>query len=281
MLDRSERKLFAYQLQNQARLPGRDIPLAAANSSPAGTWSDGLNIWVADDSSNKLHAYNISDGTADSAKDFTTLHASGNNNPAGAWGDGETIWISDTGEQKLYAYKLPISDNADLRSITVGTTTIDNPDVTTRLFTREQISSVTVAARPQHPRAQANLSPPDADGNPGNGHQLEPGDNGANLTIKVTAQKGNIKIYNLTIILPAGPPAITGITPGDGYLTFQWNHPDRTGGVGTDEIFYYNLRFIESNATDKDNYDNWTKNNAIWYYLQDSTDNPAPQSPTG
>ena len=199
-VDRSERKLFAYQLQNQARLPGRDIPLAAANSSPAGTWSDGLNIWVADDSSNKLHAYNISDGTADSAKDFTTLHASGNNNPAGAWGDGETIWISDTGEQKLYAYKLPISDNADLRSITVDATTvdattIDNPDVTTRLFTREQISSGhRGGAAPAPQGAGIDLSPPDADGNPGNGHQLEPGDNGANLTIKVTAQKGNIKI---------------------------------------------------------------------------------------
>ena len=268
VVDRSQQQLFAYDLSTQARLSGRDIHLVSGNSSPAGAWSDGFNIWVADDAGDKLHGYRTTDGQPTASKDFNTLQAVGNTTPAGLWSDGNTLWVTDPGEAKVYAYNLPISNNADLRRITVDDDTIEGANLSANIDNEHQIGSrpsqVTVSAEPLHPRAQASISPQDADGvTPG--HQVELGVNDNGFSVTVTAQNGAAtKTYTVKIIILPGAPAITQVTPGNGFLTLAWNVPEDTGGVDDDEIYYYNLRYIRSDDGDKTNDQNWTWERLIW-----------------
>ena len=83
-----------------------DTLVAAGNSFPQGLWSDGTTMRVADWREDKLFAYQMSDKTRDSAKDFT-LHAD-NGDPRGIWSDGTTMWVVDVPEDvgKLFAYKM-------------------------------------------------------------------------------------------------------------------------------------------------------------------------------
>ena len=73
---------------------------AAGNGSPAGIWSDGTTMWVADYSDDKIYAYNLSTKARDSAKDFNTLVAAGNDSPRGIWSDGTTMWVADDGDRQ-------------------------------------------------------------------------------------------------------------------------------------------------------------------------------------
>ena len=62
------------------------------NDNPAGIWSDGTTMWVADSTqTQKIYAYRLSTTKArDTGKDFNTLDAASNNdNPAGIWSDGD------------------------------------------------------------------------------------------------------------------------------------------------------------------------------------------------
>ena len=265
-VDRTENKLFAYDLSTRARLAQRDISLAAGNQHPTGAWSDGLTLWVTDDQDGKLYAYNLSDGSPDSAKDFGTLRPAGNTRPQGLWGDGRTIWVSDAGEQKIYSYNLPISDNANLSSITVSATTFSGDSLSTRMTIRstDPADVVTVSAATQHPRATVVIAP--ADAHPRDGHQVQLDGNGGTITITVTAQDGDTRqTYTVQILVPAGPPTITGVTPGNGHLDIEWSHPEETGGAEETHIFFYFLRHIESDATDKETDENWTELSA-WNY---------------
>ena len=71
-----------------------------------GLWSDGITMWVSDNSDNKLYAYNLASKERDGGKDFDTLTAAGNTSPLGLWSNGTTMWVGDTGDNKLYAYNL-------------------------------------------------------------------------------------------------------------------------------------------------------------------------------
>ena len=79
---------------------------AAGNGSPAGIWSDGTTMWVADSSDGVIYAYDLSTKARDSAKDFNTLGAAGNEDPEGIWSDGTTMWAADSTDNKIYAYNL-------------------------------------------------------------------------------------------------------------------------------------------------------------------------------
>ena len=276
--DRTEGKLFAYNLQTQARVQEQDINLDGANQDPTGIWADGLTIWVADDQDDQLYAYRISDGAPEQEKNFNTLTAAGNTSPQGLWSDGDTLWAADTGESKIYAYNLPISSNADLRSITIDGHTIRAPRTNVKHYIEEAPTYVTISAQPQHPRAEVAITPPDADDQE-EGHQLELGDDGVTFTIAVTAKKGDPKIYSVQVIVPAGKPEITEVVPGNRTLQVSWEHPENTGGAETDEIFYYNIRYIRSDATDKSD-NQWIKKYYVWLvnggdltYLLEDLDN--------
>ena len=65
-------KLFAYNRSDGSRAAGEDFTTlaAAGNDHPAGIWSDGTTMWVADSQDGKLYAYKMSDRSRDAGKDF-------------------------------------------------------------------------------------------------------------------------------------------------------------------------------------------------------------------
>ena len=77
-------KLYAYDLANGARRPGRDINNLddAGNQEARGLWSDGATMWVAD-ADDKLYAYDLATGVRRSDLDFDTLGTAGNDHPQG------------------------------------------------------------------------------------------------------------------------------------------------------------------------------------------------------
>ena len=82
--------------------------LTGGGGDPAGLWSDGATLWVAD-ALGGVRAYRLSDGrrTADGDIADEVLAAAGNHRPTGLWSDGVTLWVADNGAWKVFAYALP------------------------------------------------------------------------------------------------------------------------------------------------------------------------------
>ena len=87
-----------------SRDPDKDFNTlgAAGNTYPWGLWSDGITMWVADHSDDKLYAYNLSTKARDPDKDFNTLGDGSSAN----WSDGITMWVADDWDEKIYAYDM-------------------------------------------------------------------------------------------------------------------------------------------------------------------------------
>ncbi|MDE0129547.1 MAG: leucine-rich repeat domain-containing protein [Gammaproteobacteria bacterium] len=81
--------------------------LLQGDGYPAGLWSDGATLWVADIASS-VYAYRLSDGVRQTDRDVpqTVLAAAGNLAPTGLWSDGETLWVADILAGKVFAYRL-------------------------------------------------------------------------------------------------------------------------------------------------------------------------------
>ena len=76
-------------------------------NSPYGLWSDGVTIWVLNNSKDpKLFAYDLATKQRDPAEDIGGLKAAGNANPKGIWSDGTTMWITDWDDDNIRAYKM-------------------------------------------------------------------------------------------------------------------------------------------------------------------------------
>ena len=79
---------------------------SAGNTSPFGIWSDGTTMWVADNTDDKIYAYNLATKARVPGRDFETLEAAGNTVPFGIWSDGTTMWVADYADEKIYAYNM-------------------------------------------------------------------------------------------------------------------------------------------------------------------------------
>ena len=83
--------------------------LVADNNHPAGLWSDGTTMWVANYNNapeSKIFAYDLATKARAASKDFNTLKAAGNDYPQGLWSDGTTMWVADGRDARIYAYSL-------------------------------------------------------------------------------------------------------------------------------------------------------------------------------
>ena len=83
--------------------------LVPGNNHPAGLWSDGTTLWVANYNNapeSKIFAYTLATKARDASKDFNTLKAAGNDDPRGLWSDGTTMWVADGRDARIYAYNL-------------------------------------------------------------------------------------------------------------------------------------------------------------------------------
>ena len=117
--DYSEEKIYAYTLTTKVRDSSKDFTALAdidggftGNFAPAGIWSDGTTMWVADYNEAKIYAYTLTTKMYNSSEDFTnTLTAAGNSETVGIWSDGTTMWVAnddtdDGNNDKIYAYSL-------------------------------------------------------------------------------------------------------------------------------------------------------------------------------
>ena len=81
----------------------------SSSSSPdpgGGMWSDGTTLWISNNGSKKLYAFNLSTKVRDSSKDFTVGVYSKD-----IWSDGTTLWVLGHGmngspDFEIYAYSM-------------------------------------------------------------------------------------------------------------------------------------------------------------------------------
>ena len=81
--------------------------LAGGSGYPAGLWSDGQTLWVADYLGG-VRAYRLSDNARLPRRDIPdgVLGAAGNVQPTALWSDGQTLWVADAGASRVFAYGL-------------------------------------------------------------------------------------------------------------------------------------------------------------------------------
>ena len=100
------------------RVTGFD--LHSDNDNPKGIWGNDDTFWVSQSgNAPRLFAYNRSDGSRDSSKDFTTLSAAGNGAPTGLCSDGTTMFVVDGDDNKVYAYTLSTGAHDSAKDITL------------------------------------------------------------------------------------------------------------------------------------------------------------------
>ena len=106
-------KIYAYGMATKERDAGKDLDtlVAAGNNTPAGIWSDGTTMWVANYNIrrsvlNKIYAYDLATGERDGTKEFNKLSDPANITPRDMWSDGTTMWVADRLENKIYALDL-------------------------------------------------------------------------------------------------------------------------------------------------------------------------------
>ena len=79
------------------------------NRAATGIWGNDETLWVADDDSDRVFAYDYAIRTNPRAyQNFlhNLLIGAGNNNPRDLWSDGETVFVVDRSDKKLYAYRM-------------------------------------------------------------------------------------------------------------------------------------------------------------------------------
>ena len=91
--------------------PGSSSFRLTGSGFPAGMWSDGTTLWVADYFGG-VRAHRLADGARLETDDLPddVLAAAGNSAPTGLWSDGEFLWVTDHWQYQVFAYRL--SDKA-------------------------------------------------------------------------------------------------------------------------------------------------------------------------
>ena len=244
-------KVFAYNLATQEPVPGEDFDTLETpnfeHDNPRGMWSDGATMWIADLFVNKVYAYDLVSKERVSGRDFNTLRAAGNARPSGLWSDGATMWVSDITADKVYSYNMPVSDNADLRTLTLDGEAVAGFDPSRTVYSLrldEMVTQVTVAAEARQLLAEVTgITPDDADA-VADGHLVAVSNGRGTVTVTVTAQDGTTKAYTVSFggdqscnesdpgSLTVGGQASGEISdrPGDGSRDCDWFRVELAGG---------------------------------------------------
>ncbi len=166
------------------------------NRSPRGIWSDGLGIWISDDGANRVFAYRLEENGLRRVEaeefGFRVLLKAGAGEARGIWSDGDTLWLADAEDAEIYSFNLPDAIQAQLASLALSDLELDfSPRrLNYSLELPPDLDETTVEATAAQTVAAVSIEPPDADLDPGNGHQvaldgIEP------LTVTVTSQDGS------------------------------------------------------------------------------------------
>ena len=110
-IGRTRNDILAYSRADATygqREVSKDIDLdSTVRSNAGGIWSDGSIMWVANNSDNKLYAFDQKTGERWEIGDIPLV--TGNATPRGVWGDENTIWVVDgnASSPKVFAYYRP------------------------------------------------------------------------------------------------------------------------------------------------------------------------------
>ncbi len=119
-VDRSQRKILAYDLATGDRVPGSDINNLSASgiSEPGGLWSDGIIMWVSDFYDKKVYAYDLATGDRMASRDIAVnVYCL-----QGLWSNGIIMWVVGWANHKLYAYDLATGDRVPDSDIALSAT---------------------------------------------------------------------------------------------------------------------------------------------------------------
>ncbi len=109
----------------------RDIEsLHRDNDLPTGIWSDGLTLWVVENSatgSDLLFAYDLVTGERVTELEFELDRR--NRFSHGIWSDNETVWIADSGQDRLFAYVLATGERLEDRDLELAEDNRDPRDI--------------------------------------------------------------------------------------------------------------------------------------------------------
>ena len=130
VVDRADNHVYAYKVSSDcwwcqgtsARQQALEFDLDDANAAAEGIWGNADTVWVANDgtgATDKIYAYNRTNGSRDSGSDFDTLQDAGNKDPRGLWSDGTTMWVLDN-DRHLYAYNMDTKQRDTDKEIWVG-----------------------------------------------------------------------------------------------------------------------------------------------------------------
>ncbi len=190
-----------------------EYSLDAATADPRGAWSDGTTIWVSDAAAGHLFAYRLP--TPDTAagaplervrgEEFDGLSEAGNDHAAGIWSNGAAMFVFDENDARIYAYNMPAAIDTRLTVLTLSGVDIGrfSPDVTTYEGTATAgLEHTTVAAVAA--RSAASVVIELRDSSSVRGHQVDIGDDGAEITVTVTSSDGSrSRTYQIQV---TGPP---------------------------------------------------------------------------
>ena len=238
VLDGGKDSLFAYDLASGELLA--EYEFASANGDPHGIWSDGVTVWVSNHDPKRLFAYRLPAPEGPAAEDakpqalervrdeeFTELSRASNNSPRGIWSDGAVMYVADESDDRVYTYNMPDDIDARLGSLTLSGVEIGEFDGGRTGYEgtlAANVTRTTVEAVSMQHRTTVVVAPPDADGNPNNGHQVDLAGLVA-ITVSVTSADGSrTRVYRVQL---EAPGSVLELSPT--WTSFEWPGADGTG----------------------------------------------------
>ena len=213
--DHADRLVYSYDLSSGERTPDKDIKRKTHHPiyqdelwdwtsrrffehfGLSGIWGDGVTIWLADDATSTVYAYDIATADRKDSMNFTGLGADGATNIGGMWSDGETLYVADYGLNKLFAYYMPY--RAYLSSLELSGIDFDFSAATTAYSVEvdNTVTSATLSAVAPDPRATVEFSPADSSTSD-DGHQVDLSNLPADITVTVTSGT-TTQTYTITV----------------------------------------------------------------------------------
>ncbi len=218
VLDGGKNALFAYDLASGNLLA--EYALDRSNGDPRGIWSDGVTVWVSDHGAKRLFAYRLPAPAGPAAEDAepqdlervrdeefpkTVLSQASNNSPRGIWSDGDVMYVADESDDRVYTYNMPDAIDARLASLMLSGVDIGQFSPNHEEYEGAAgagVTETTVKAEAMQHRTKVVIEPPDADGNPDNGHQVSL--DGTEIAVTVTSADGSrTRVYRVQLEAPA------------------------------------------------------------------------------
>ena len=191
-------RLAAYGLGDGARRPGRDVGLDAATVRPAGVWSDGTRVLLADAGQVLPELQVYRDGALSAAEGLVLPEDNGL--PQALWSDGHALWVTDGLSGTLHTYALePPSSNATLTLLRMSGVELEAYSPSRTSYAGDTSAAQTTVTVHAASGASPVLAPADADPETA-GHQVSLAEGDTAIAVTVTAADGTTeRTYAVTV----------------------------------------------------------------------------------